>query len=108
MPLIKPCCGSDPHTKWRKADTDVSSGLISLKPKKKAVKAKVKLPFDITPPLSPVTVLQISSGLTDSLEPQNTGGTVQPHMLLLGVHDGVGTLENSLVVSYEVKHTLTM
>ena len=34
-PLIYqwPCCGSDPHTKWRKMGTDVSSGIIFLKQK---------------------------------------------------------------------------
>ena len=34
-PLIKPCCGDIPHTKQRKTGTDVSSGLICLKQKKK-------------------------------------------------------------------------
>ena len=32
-PLIKPCCGSNPHTKQRTIGTDVSSGTIFLKPK---------------------------------------------------------------------------
>ena len=34
-PLIKLCCGGIPHTKWRKIDTDVSSGRIFLKQKEK-------------------------------------------------------------------------
>ena len=36
-PLIKPCCGSNPHTKQRKIGTDVSSGPISLIKKKKRI-----------------------------------------------------------------------
>ena len=28
-----PCCSGDPHTKWRKTGTDVSSGTIFLKQK---------------------------------------------------------------------------
>ena len=31
--LIKPCCGSVPHTKWRMIGTDVSSGTIFLRQK---------------------------------------------------------------------------
>ena len=34
-PLVKPCCGGDPRTKWRRIGTDVSSGLLFLKPKEK-------------------------------------------------------------------------
>ena len=30
----RPCCGGDPHIRWRKIGTDVSSGRIFLKPKK--------------------------------------------------------------------------
>ena len=33
MPLIKPCCGSNPHTKQRKIGTDISSLTIFLKQK---------------------------------------------------------------------------
>ena len=36
--LIKPCCGSVPHTKQRKIGTDVSSGPIFLTKKKKEKK----------------------------------------------------------------------
>ena len=32
-PLIKLCCGGDPHTKQRKTGTDVSSGPLFLKQK---------------------------------------------------------------------------
>ena len=35
-PLIKPCCGGNPHTKQRKTGTD-SSGLIFLKDKKRRI-----------------------------------------------------------------------
>ena len=34
-PLIKPCCGGDPHTKQRNSSTDVSSVTIFLKEKRK-------------------------------------------------------------------------
>ena len=36
MLLIKPCCGSIPHTKQRKTGTDVSSGTLFLTKKTKA------------------------------------------------------------------------
>ena len=41
--LIKPCCGGIPHTKWRKTDTYISSGLIFLKPKKEKKKKKRRI-----------------------------------------------------------------
>ena len=33
--IHQPCCGGDPHIKWRRTGTDVISGLIFLKQKKK-------------------------------------------------------------------------
>ena len=38
----QPHCGGDPHIKWRKTGTDVSSGLIFLSKKKKKKKKKKK------------------------------------------------------------------
>ena len=36
-PLIRPCCVSIPHTKWRKIGTDVSSATTFLKEKKSKI-----------------------------------------------------------------------
>ena len=41
MPLIKPSCGSVPHTEWRKIGTDVSSGTTFLTKEKKRLELKV-------------------------------------------------------------------
>ena len=42
-PLIKPCCGGVPHTKQRKAGTDVGSGPLFLTKTKKKKKESESL-----------------------------------------------------------------
>ena len=47
MPLVKPCYGSNPYTKQRKSGTDVSSGLIFLKQKKKKTGNRCQLRMNL-------------------------------------------------------------
>ena len=49
-PLVKPCCGRDPHTKWRQIGTDVSSEWIFLtkNPKEPPYSPKKECPFSST------------------------------------------------------------
>ena len=45
----QPCCGGDPHIKWRKTGTNISLGLIFLSKKKKKERKKRKKSWSLFP-----------------------------------------------------------